>query len=178
MRNTKESYGKVAIILHWLMALMVIGLVFIGFALDDIEKPLKFTVIGLHKATGVLVLIIGLFRWYWMLTNESPAPVDGMSKAEIGISHATKWILMLMLIGMPMSGIIMSMLAGHGIDMYGMFSIDPLFEKDRETAKIFGAMHGIGGRVLALIIVLHLLASLKHHFISKDNVLKRMLGMK
>ena len=176
MRNTNEKYGKVAIILHWLMALMVIALVFIGFNLDDIEKPLKFTIIGLHKATGTLVLILALFRWYWMISNESPAPVESMSKAEIGISHATKWILMLALIGMPLSGIIMSMFAGHSIDIYGLFEISPMLEKNIDTAKAFGSLHELGGYAISIVIALHILAALKHHFINKDNVLKRMLG--
>ncbi len=176
MRNTKEKYGKVAIVIHWIMALMVIALVFIGFSLDDIEKPLKFTIIGLHKATGTLVLVLALFRWYWMISNESPAPVEGMSKAEIGISHATKWILMLALIGMPMSGIIMSMFAGYGIDIYGLFEILPMFEKNIDNAKFFGSLHELGAYAISIIIGLHILAALKHHFINKDNVFKRMLG--
>lgn len=176
MRNTKEKYGKVAIIIHWVMALMIITLVVIGFSLDSIDKPLKFTIMGLHKATGTLVLVLGLFRWYWMISNDSPAPVDGMSKADIGISHATKWILMLALIAMPMSGIFMSMLAGHGINIYGLFEISPLFEKNIDNAKLFGLMHEIGAYVISVIIGLHILAALKHHFINKDNVLKRMLG--
>ena len=176
MRNTNEKYGKVAIVIHWVMALMIIALVFIGFSLDDIEKPLKFTIIGLHKATGTLVLILGLFRWYWMISNDSPAPVEGMSKADIGISHATKWILMLALIGMPMSGIIMSMFAGHGISMYGLFEISPMLDKNIDNAKFFGSLHELGAYAISGIIGLHVLAALKHHFINKDNVLNRMLG--
>jgi len=176
MRNTTEKYGKVAIVIHWIMALMIIALVFIGFSLGDIEKPLKFTIIGLHKATGTLVLILGLFRWYWMISNDSPAPAKGMSKADIGISHATKWILMLALIGMPMSGIIMSMFAGHAINMYGLFEITPMLEKNIPNAKFFGSLHEIGAYVISIIIGLHVLAALKHHFINKDNVLSRMLG--
>ncbi len=178
MRNTNEHYGKMAIILHWLMAVMIISLVFIGFMIDDFEKPFKFTMIGLHKATGTLILILSLFRWYWTISNQSPKPLDSLTKAEIGISHATKWLLMVLLILMPISGALMSMFAGYGIDMYGLFEITPFFDKDKSMGDIFHEVHEIGGYLIAGVIILHVLAALKHHFIKKDNTLNRMLGKK
>lgn len=178
MKNTNEHYGKMAMALHWLMAIMIISLIFIGFMIDDFDKPLKITMLGLHKATGTLILLLGLFRWYWSISNQTPKPIDSLTKAEVGISHAVKWLLMLMLIFMPITGALLSMFSGYGIDMYGIFEIIPFVDKSERLADIFHEVHEIGGFIIAGFITLHILAALKHHFIKKDNTLNRMLGKK
>ena len=177
LKNTTSQYGKLTIALHWLTAILVIALIFVGFFMGTLEKgPDKFQIIQLHKATGFLVLWLALFRWYWTLTNKKVAPLEGWSSAVIGISHATKWVLMLMILAMPISGWVMSMAAGHGISFYGLFEIPVLIEKNKAIGGFFHEAHEIGAWVIAIIVGLHILAALKHHLIVKDDTLKRMLG--
>ncbi len=179
LRNTKETYGKMAIGLHWLMALMVLGLIAVGFLMEMMGKgPTKMMVVNLHKATGLMVLLIGLFRWYWTITNQTPSPLGNPSKAETGISHATKWLLMLLLLGMPLSGILMSMFHGHGINVYGLFEVPVLVSENKDFGKLFGRMHGLGAWVISAMVLLHILGAVKNQFINKDKSLDRMLGRK
>ncbi len=131
-----------------------------------------------HKATGFLILVLALFRWYWMLTSEKLQSLPGWEKKDIAISHATKWLLMLMLLGMPVSGWLMSMAAGHGINFYGLFDIPVLMEKSKAVGGFFHEMHEIGAYAISAVVVLHILAALKHHLIVKDDTLNRMLGRK
>lgn len=177
LKNTSNSYGSLAIVLHWLMAIMIIALIFVGFSMGEMpDGDEKWKIYALHKATGLVILSLALFRWYWMLSNPKPDPVEGLSKAEIGLSHGTKWILMLAMVGMPVAGIIMSLAGGHDISFYGLFTIEGFAEKNEALGGFFHEVHEIGGIVIAIVIVLHLLAALKHHFIKKDNTLNRMLG--
>jgi len=176
IKNTKHEYGKVTIILHWLFAVAVIALIIVGLSLDSIPKESKPIFITLHKATGFTLLWLGLFRWYWMLSNETPSPLPNFSKAEIGISHATKYLLMVLIILMPISGWMMSMYAGHGINYFGLFEIPALVEKNKEIGKIFHEVHEISGYTLIVVLALHMAAAIKHHLIDKDDTLNRMLG--
>ena len=177
LKNTTDSYGTLSIVIHWLMAIMIIALLFVGFSMGDMpDGDEKWKIYGLHKATGLLILSLALFRWYWMLSNAKPNPVEGLSKAEIGLSHGTKWILMLAMVVMPVAGIILSLADGHAISFYGLFTIEGFAEKNEPLADFFHEVHEIGAIVIATVIVLHLLAALKHHFIKKDNTLNRMLG--
>ncbi len=177
LRNTDTSYGKVTIIIHWLMVVMVIALLTVGFVMGEMDKGAERTaIIQLHKASGFILLLLALFRWYWTLSGQNPKPVDGLTKAEISISHATKWTLLLLLLAMPMSGVLMSMFFGHGINLYGLFEIPSFLPENEDIGEAFEEIHEVLAFVLMAVFALHALAALKHHFISKDDTLKRMLG--
>lgn len=179
LKNTSESYGTLTIILHWLMAIMIMMLVFVGFnmtGMDDGDD--KWKIYGLHKAAGVLVLVLALFRWLWMLSNDKPNPLPGWSNAEITIGNITKWLLMIMMLAMPVAGVTMSLAGGNDISFFGLFTIAALAEKNKLLAEIAHEIHEIGGVVIAVIIGLHILAALKHHFLKKDKTVARMIGRK
>ncbi len=177
LRNTETSYGKITIILHWLMVFMVVALLTVGFIMADMDKgATRDSIIGLHKASGFVFLLLALFRWYWTLTGQNPKPIEGMTKAEIGISHATKWTLLLLLLVMPITGVLMSMYFGYGISLYGLVEIPSFLAKNEDMGEVFEEVHEALAFILIALFSLHALAALKHHFISKDNTLNRMLG--
>ena len=179
LKNTSESYGTLTIILHWLMAIIIIALVFIGFYMADMEDgDDKWQIYDMHKATGVSVLVLALFRWLWMLSNDKPKPLPGWSTAEVAISHATKWLLMIMMLVMPIAGVTMSLTSGHDISFFGLFTIAAFAEENKPLAEIAHEIHEIGALVIAVTIGLHILAAFKHHFLKKDNTVGRMLGRK
>jgi len=156
---------------------MVIALLTVGFIMTDMDKgATRDSIIGLHKASGFVLLLLALFRWYWTLSGQNPKPIDGMTKGEIGISHATKWTLLLLLLVMPISGMMMSMYFGYGIDLYGLIEIPSILAKDEDMGEVFEEVHEVLAYLLIALFSLHALAALKHHFISKDNTLNRMLG--
>lgn len=177
LKNTQQTYGSMSIALHWLMAIMIMGLILVGFFMSDLDdSPQKFQIYGLHKATGFIVLLLALFRWYWTLSNPKPLPLDGWSHGETAMAHASKWLLMLLMLVMPFSGLLMSVSGGHNVSVYGLFTI-PGFDIKNDTLNGIGhKIHELGGYAIALVVSLHLLAALKHHLIRKDNTLNRMLG--
>jgi len=177
LRNTESAYGKVTIIIHWLMVLMVISLLTVGFIMADMDKgPARDAIFDLHKASGFILLLLALFRWYWTLSGQNPKSIEGMTKAEIGISHATKWTLLLLLLVMPITGVLMSMFFGHGIDVFGLFKIPNMLSENEDFGEAFEEIHEVLAYILIGIFSLHALAALKHHFMTKDNTLNRMLG--
>jgi cytochrome b561 len=177
IKNTTEGYGLIAITLHWLMAIIIITLLAVGFNMTGMEdSPEKWKLYNLHKATGLMILGLALFRWFWVLTNDKPKPLTTWSKAETAMSHAAKWLLMLMMLVMPVAGIMQSLAGGHDIGFFGLFTIGAFAEKNEELQHLFHEVHEYGGLILGIIIILHILGALKHHFINKDNTLNRMLG--
>jgi len=178
-KNTTNSYGSMAIALHWIMAVIIITLIIVGFYMTSLpDGDDKWKIYALHKATGLIVMALALFRWYWTLSSQSPQAVPGLSKAEIGISHASKWLLMILIVVMPFSGILMSLAGGHDIHFFGIFTIDAFVEKNETIGDAFHEIHEIAGWVIAIIVGLHILAALKHHLLLKNDTLNRMLGRK
>lgn len=177
LNNTEHSYGSVAIAIHWLMALMVMSLIVVGFLMGDMEdSPQKWQIYGIHKATGLLVLMFALFRWYWTLTSTKPKPLDGWSHGEIAMAHGLKWLLMIMIVLMPVSGIVFSIAGGYDISFYGLFTIAGLEQKNEGLADIAHEIHEFGAYTITFLVSMHILAALKHHFVRKDDTLNRMMG--
>jgi len=177
LKNTSEKYGGIAIGLHWLMAIMIMTLIVVGLFMTDMDDGAqKWQIYGMHKATGFVVLLLALFRWYWTLTNAKPRPLEGWSVAETAMAHAFKWLLMLMILIMPVSGAIMSVASGSAINVYGLFSIPGFEEKNQVIAGFAHDVHEYGAIFIAILVIMHILAGLKHHLIKKDDTLNRMMG--
>jgi len=177
LKNTSDKYGSITITIHWLMAIMIIMLIIVGFYMEGMpDGDGKWKIYATHKAVGLIALALALFRWFWTLTNEKPEAISSWSDTEKTIGNTTKWLLMVMILVMPMSGVIMSLAGGHDIGFFGLFTIEAFAEKNETLGKIAHSLHGLGGGVIAVIIGLHILAAFKHHFIKKDATLKRILG--
>jgi cytochrome b561 len=179
LRNSTQHYGHLTILIHWLMALLIISLLVVGFYMTDLPKgDDKWALYGLHKATGFIVLLLALFRWYWMLSSPKVAPQSSYTRLDIKAALASKWLLMVLLLLMPLSGFLMSATAGRSLSVFGLFEVPKLMEADRALAGFFNQAHSYIGWTLTVVVTLHFVFVLKHHFIRKDATLTRMLGKK
>jgi cytochrome b561 len=138
----------------------------------DLMYP--FIMANLHKPFGAIILVLGFIMLLWRFFNLKPEflGMPTWEKIAANVSHTILYICLLLV---PLSGAIMSMSAGYPISMFGLFDLPMLVSKNIETAKIFQQIHTLLGIILLVTIIIHFLAAMKHHFIDKDNVLKRML---
>jgi len=179
LRNTSQKYGKITIMIHWLMALIIISLIAVGFYMHGLEDGApKWAIYDLHKATGFIVLLLALFRWYWMLTSQKLTPLASFSKFDIKASILSKWLLMSLILLMPLSGFLMSVATGKALSIYGLFNIPSLMEQNKPLAGFFHSMHGYLAWAITTVVALHIIFAFKHHLIRKDDTLNRMLARK
>lgn len=175
LQNTDQAYGLIARIFHWLVALLIITLLMVGFYMTSLEPTEdKFKIYGMHKAFGFTVFVLVLLRTVWRVTSryvQPPTDLPEVLKIAAVSAHLLLYVLMLI---MPMSGMLMSLFGGHPISYFGLFTIDA-FEKNVELATTFKNTHETTAWLLVILISLHVLAAMYHHFIRKDNVLMRML---
>lgn len=175
IKNTENSYGTVTKALHWIVALMIISLIIVGFVMSDMENSdQKWQLYGAHKATGILALTLIIVRLLWRLVNKTvllPETVPVWQKKAAYITHISLYCAMLT---MAMSGLLMSLIGGYEINFYGLFVI-PAFAKNEAVAKIFWQIHGYTAYIIVALIATHFLAALYHHYLLKDNVLVRMI---
>ncbi|HNQ92600.1 MAG TPA: cytochrome b [Alphaproteobacteria bacterium] len=175
------QYTKVAIFLHWLIALLIIGMLAMGFLMEDIPNELKPVVYPLHKSMGLTILALTVFRIVWRLMHKAPALPEAMSALEKNISHAMHTLLYLIMIGLPMSGwaLVSSSPKGIPTTWFGLFDWPHLpvlseIDNKKEVSHSFGEVHETLAVIAILLIVLHVAAALKHHFVVRDNILTRM----
>ncbi|MBF6057742.1 MULTISPECIES: cytochrome b [Thiomicrorhabdus] len=180
--DSTSKLSTATIALHWIVALGMISLIASGIYMHETEA---FSIYPLHKSFGVLITLFVLWRIYLRIKNGWPTPVRQYKPLEIRLSKIVHWLLIIGTILMPVSGMMMSGLGGHGIPFFGLelLARNPSPENPKEViayseslAFAGKVMHGLGGNILIAAITLHLLGALKHHFIDKDATLLRMLG--
>jgi cytochrome b561 len=169
------SYTLTARTLHWVMAVLMILMLAAGLVMSDIEDPaLKGTVYGLHKATGILVLILAGFRLLWRFSHAVPEISGSLPAWQRHAARLVHWALYVAMFIMPLSGWSMSSAAGYPVSFYGLFVLPNLVAKNPELADTLEDIHEISANVLIALIIAHLGAALYHHFVLRDNTLRRM----
>jgi cytochrome b561 len=171
------TYGAISRANHWAVAIAFFGMLAVGFTLANVElaRETRGMVMGLHKATGTVLLLVVLWRVIWRLRQGFPAPVDGVAAWQVTASRLVHRGLLLTIILMPLSGASRSLLGGRAIDIYGLFQIPP-FAKIEGFSDIAGLVHTVTAYSLAILIALHIAAALKHQFVDRDATLRRMLA--
>ncbi|EIJ44219.1 cytochrome B561 [Beggiatoa alba B18LD] len=168
-------YTPTAITLHWLIALLLFGLLGLGFYMSNLPlSPEKLQLYSWHKWIGVTVFFLACFRLAWRMTHPAPALPAGMKWWEIYAAHAVHILLYGLMLAIPLSGWLMSSAAGFPVVYFGVLPLPDLVSKNTELRELFGAIHGSLNFLLIALIVLHIGAAIKHQWIAKDNLLKRM----
>ncbi len=180
IRNTTTTYGLGAIALHWVVALLVFGLYPLGLYIDSLSyyDPAYRTVPNWHKSIGIILAVILVTRIIWRAINPHPESIKTHSNTIRLITKLGHIGLYLLLILVLMSGYMISTADGRPISVFNWFDIPALPSLIEQQEDIAGEIHFISATTLITLSLLHAAAALKHHFIDKDNTLRRMLGTK
>lgn len=164
LKNTSTKYGFLHALLHLVMALLIITLLAVGVYMES--TPYNPKIFFLHKSFGVLVLILAFTRIVWKAINTKVIQKSKMAS----LGHFVLYVFMM---AMPLSGILGSYFKGYATNVFNIFII-PAGVKNVELSSFFFGMHGILALLLGLTIIGHVFMGLYHHFILKDDTLKRM----
>lgn len=171
-----NKYTRFAIALHWLMAIGLIGLFAFGLYMADLPlSPTKLRYYSWHKWAGVTLFLLALVRLAWRFAHRPPALPEHMGRGEQFVAHTGHGLLYLLIVAVPLSGWLMSSAKGIQTVLFGVLPIPDLLEKNRDLGDLLQTVHWGLNMALAAIVVGHVAAALKHHFIDKDDVLTRML---
>ncbi len=179
MKNTQTHYGWMSRLLHWTIALLVatqFGLIYIKrYILEKGSEQASFYMNGLHKPLGLVLLVLVLFAMFWQSINLHPQLPASMSKLERILARIMHKALLIGTLCMSISGLIMTTAAGYPPNFFGLYQLPNFIEQNKALSESCFWIHGTLSNLLMCLVILHMLAALKHHFIDKDDVLKRML---
>jgi cytochrome b561 len=176
MNRSSPRYGTAAVASHWLLALLIIGNFLFGLYFIDLPfSPQKLRYFSWHKWAGVVVLPLAAVLLSWRaLRGTLPLPA-AMPHWEKQVSHFTHALLYVFFFVSPVSGWLYSSAAGFQTVLFGVLPLPDVIGRDREVAEALKAIHRWMNYALAAVVVVHVLAAFKHHFIDRDDVLARML---
>ncbi|MEQ1439190.1 cytochrome b [Fontimonas sp. SYSU GA230001] len=171
-----ERYGAPAQLLHWLTALLVLGVFAVGFYMVGLNvSPLRLRLFSYHKWIGVTVFALALLRLAWRLVAPPPALPATMPAWERQAAAIGHRLLYLLVLAVPLSGWLMSSAKGFQTVYLGVLPIPDALAKNPPLGAALEAVHwGLNKMLLAMVCV-HIAAALKHQFIDRDGVLLRML---
>jgi len=174
MRKGGKYYSPATKMMHWLMALIIIGLLVAGTVLENMANgPDKLELMSLHKSFGVLALLLLFLRIPLRIINPV-RPLKSMSDADILKAKVVKVLLYLLMLIMPVSGILMVQSAGYSVAMFG-WELPAMIGEHAQVNDMAGLVHGIASKILMVVILLHIGAALFHHYIRRDETLRRMI---
>lgn len=173
----QDRYTYTAILLHWLIALLVIAAFTMGLVMTDIPglTPTKLRYYSWHKWMGVTVLLLAVLRVLWRLGHRAPAYPDAMPPVQQAIARGLHGLLYVLIFAVPLSGYFYSLASGVPVVYFGLFQLPVLIDANPELKPVLKAVHFWLNMVLATSVGIHVAAALKHQFVDRDGVMRRML---
>lgn len=170
-------YDRVAMTLHWLVAIGVIAQILLGLWMIDIPKlpaGVRAYWFNLHKSIGITLGVLIVLRLAWRATHRPPPLPSTMPRWQVRAAGASHLLLYACMIAMPLAGYLGSVFSGYPIRYFGL-TLPGWGWKDEALKDFFSSVHFITALLLMLLITLHVLAALKHLWIDRDGVFHRML---
>lgn len=171
---TAARYSLVAMALHWLMALALIGLFGVGVYMVDLPvSPSRLKLYNWHKWAGIVILAASLLRLLWRLRHRPPADLP-MPRWQARAAHFVHLALYGLFFAVPLSGWAYSSAAGFPVVVFGLLPLPDFVPVDRALAEVLKGLHKLCTLSLAALVLLHVAAAAKHQMMDRDGLLRRM----
>ncbi len=170
------KYTQTAVTLHWLVALLILAVLPLGMVMTELDlSPTKLKLYSWHKWLGVTVFALALLRIVWRLTHAAPALPETMPAWQRKAAAALHGLLYLLMLALPISGWLMSSAKGFQTVWFGVLPLPDLVAKNEELGHFFEETHEALVGLLLFLLAAHVAATLKHHFVDRDDIAARML---
>lgn len=174
MPGPQARYDNVAIALHWLLALMILGSFCVGLYMTGLPFSMqRVKLYNWHKWAGMTILALSALRLLWRLSHRPPPEAPGPRWQQLA-AKTTHRAMYLLFFAIPLVGWAYSSAAGFQIVVYGVLPLPNLLPADKALAEVIKPWHGWLAYALAALVFLHVVAGLKHHFVDRDGLLQRM----
>ena len=174
-RNTSIEYGSMAKALHWLIAVGMFALIYLGLEQAGMERgDEKNKIRFIHASIASITLVLMTIRIIWRFMNDIPAHPDGMPGWQRMLSSVVHWGLYVTVFVQLFAGAMVVGTGGKGIPVFGFFTIPVPVAKDRDAHEWWEGVHEFVWKPIALLLIIHILGVLYNHFLAKNDVLRRM----
>jgi len=168
------KYSAVAIALHWVLALAIFGAFAMGVYMSDLPmSPTRLKLFNYHKWAGITILVLSAVRLAWRLTHQPPPDLP-MPAWQRRAAHAAHWALYGLFFAVPLVGWAYSSAAGFPVVWFGVVPLPDFVPADKDLAELIKPLHALLAFTLAALVLVHVAAALKHHFVDRDGLLDRM----
>ncbi|MFN3594607.1 MAG: cytochrome b [Thiobacillaceae bacterium] len=171
-----SAYTRTAIALHWLVAVLILAALPLGLTMTEMPlSPQKLKFYAWHKWLGVTVFLLVVLRLAWRATHQPPPLPASLPAWQRSAANVTHWLMYALMLAIPLSGWLMSSAKGFQTVYLGLIPIPDLLAKDEALGNRLDTGHTVLAYSLVVLLVVHVAAAFKHHWVDRDDVLTRML---
>ncbi len=175
IESSSNRYSSIAMLLHWLIALLVIANIGLAELTEDLSREARGPYMDVHKAIGITVLVLTLARIGWRLGHKPPPLPASMPGWQLIAAKATHWAFYFLLLALPLSGWLWMSTYPAPFPWFGLFEVPMLPVAGQEAlGEFLHESHEIMGKAMFFLVILHILGALKH-VVDRDGVFGRML---
>jgi cytochrome b561 len=180
LRNTTTEFGSLAKALHWLVAIGIFCLLYLGLEQAGMERgPEKSEIRFIHGSIALAVFFLMTIRIVWRFMNETPAHPEGTPAWRRLTATVVHWGLYAAVFVQLIAGGMTVATGGKALPFFGLFSIPLPVAEDSDSHHFWEEIHEFVWRIVALLVIVHILAAIYHHFVAKNDVLRRItVGLK
>jgi cytochrome b561 len=175
MRQLKAKYALEIRMLHWLMAIAIVGMLTVGFIAAGMAKnePARHLYLGLHKSFGITLFALAALRVILRLFARAPSLPDAIPSMQRAIAHAAHFTFYGLMLLMPISGYVMSISMGQPVRWFSL-AVPRILVEDRSRGLVAGNVHAVAAYALIALLLLHIGAVAWHYFVDRVNLLRRI----
>ncbi len=178
--HDRAHYTAIAIVLHWTMAVLILGTLCLGWYMADLPlTPTRVRLFNYHKWVGITILSLAAARLLWRLFHEPPPLPDDLPRWQQRAAHAVHWLLYVLFFAAPLAGWAFTSAAGFPVVYLGVLPLPDWVVVDEALAESLATLHAVLAYSLALVVVLHVAAAIKHALEEHPtNYLRRMFSVR
>ena len=177
MRTERDGFSGTQRVLHWVMAIMVLAMLFIGVSMVSTLKPRFLILISIHKPLGIAILALAVLRLGVRLRLGAPPLPDDLPQTQALAAKLSHFLLYALLIAMPLVGWGMLSAGGYPIVLYGPLHLPAIMPHDDQLQALLLRTHIVLAYLLFATVLLHVAAALFHALIRRDGVFRAMAGV-
>jgi cytochrome b561 len=177
IKNTQLQFGLVTKLLHWVIALAILFLLWLGWYMVELAYFDKWynQSLALHKALGVLILALAPVLLTWKLISSSPESVSSVPACQRAAASIVHSVLISLMFLIPVSGYLISTSAGKPVSFFGLVELPAIVAKNTDLRDLAITAHFYLAYGIAALTLAHVGAALKHQLIDRDGTLARMI---
>lgn len=176
-RSTLNQYGLVAKSLHWIIVVGIIAEYLLAEGAEDESVPVRtLSAMDWHESIGITLLALAAIRMIWRVVDRRPEWPAQMRRYERALAWSVHTAFYVLLLAIPISGWLIVSIEGESLRYFTWFDLPAIVPAGSvEREHLAEEVHEFLFNVLVALAVFHVVAALKHHFIDRDNVLRRMV---
>ena len=177
MNESTRPFSPAARLLHWLMALMILTMLFIGVGMVSTVSEWHTWLVGIHKPLGIAILLLAIVRLAVRSRRPPPPLPADLPALQKLAAHASHWLLYVLMIALPLIGWAMLSAGGYPVMLSSSMRLPAILPFDPTAFAILRHLHTWLALLLFLTFLAHLAAALYHGLIRRDGVLSSMTGV-